>query len=72
MVLNRFTSVFPQDFSGDLYFLDLHRYRAVSDAVANTFRVIHQSPQLLIIKDGAVVAHASHGEISTIDLMQFS
>lgn len=47
----------------DFYFLDLLRYRTVSNEIANTFQVIHESPQLLIIKKGVVVAHDSHGGI---------
>jgi len=47
-----------------LYFLDLIRHRDVSGAVADLFNVYHESPQVLIIKDGTCIYHASHGEIS--------
>ena len=38
-----------------LFYLDLWKYRPVSNAVAESFGVVHQSPQLIIIKDGEVV-----------------
>lgn len=46
------------------YYLDLIRYRTVSNEVANKFNVRHESPQILIIKDGKCVYHASHSAIS--------
>ncbi|WOD43136.1 bacillithiol system redox-active protein YtxJ [Hwangdonia lutea] len=55
----------------DLYYLDLLNYRDVSNEVGYKFQVIHESPQLLIIKNGAVVSHASHGAINNLDLNQF-
>lgn len=69
MVLNMFEkNPFLQEDSFDLYFLDLHRYREVSNEIAQKFQVLHQSPQLLVIKDGKTVAHGSHGGITEIDL----
>jgi len=55
----------------DLYYLDLIAYREVSNAVAHTFNVIHESPQLLVIKNGMVVMHESHGSINDLDLNRF-
>jgi bacillithiol system protein YtxJ len=46
------------------YFLDLLRYRDVSNAIADKFGVIHQSPQLLLIKDGDSIFDTSHGDIN--------
>ncbi len=72
MVLNQFESNynFSED-DLDLYFLDLISYRDVSNEVGYKFQVIHESPQLLVIKNGVVVAHSSHGGINTIDLSSF-
>jgi len=56
----------------DFYFLDLHAYRSVSDKVAQRFQVIHQSPQILVIRNGVTVAHDSHGAINAIDLKRFA
>lgn len=72
MVLSSFERSYP--FSAeeaDLYYLDLHAHRPVSNKVAEEFQVVHQSPQLLVIKNGKVIFHASHGAITEVDLGQF-
>lgn len=71
MVLNLFTEAYDLDLNADLFYLDLLSYRDVSNEVGYKFQVMHQSPQLLIIKNGAVVAHASHGAINDLDLSTF-
>lgn len=45
------------------YFLDLIEHREVSNEIANRFKVIHQSPQILLIKDGRSVYDVSHDGI---------
>ncbi|WP_282161800.1 bacillithiol system redox-active protein YtxJ [Ulvibacterium marinum] len=55
----------------DFYFLDLHAYRQVSDEVGYRFQVLHQSPQILVIRNGITVAHDSHGAINELDLERF-
>lgn len=50
-----------------IYFLDLLKHRAISNAIAEEFNVPHQSPQLLLIKDGKCVFETSHGDISAED-----
>jgi bacillithiol system protein YtxJ len=55
----------------DLYYLDLLNYREVSNEVGYKFQVMHESPQLLVLKKGVVVAHASHGQINDLDLATF-
>ena len=52
----------PQDLH--FYFLDLIRNREVSNLVAEDFQVHHESPQLLVIKDGEGILDQSHGGIS--------
>jgi bacillithiol system protein YtxJ len=47
-----------------LYFLDLIQHRDISSQVAQVFNVHHESPQLLLIKDGECILDQSHGEIS--------
>lgn len=69
MVLNMFKSAYAvPEGQMDFYFLDLLAHRDVSHAIASEFAVMHQSPQLLILKNGAVVKHDSHGAISDIKL----
>ena len=48
----------------DAFFLDLIRYRDVSQHIAESFRIMHQSPQLLLIRNGECVYHTSHVGIS--------
>ncbi|PHR94595.1 MAG: cytosolic protein [Leeuwenhoekiella sp.] len=45
------------------YFLDLKQYREISNAIAERFNVQHESPQLLLIKNGTVTYHTSHSGI---------
>lgn len=51
------------------YFLDLIASRDLSDLVAREFRVHHESPQVLLIKNGDVIYDNSHFGISYADLM---
>lgn len=55
----------------EVYFLDLIEYRPISNAIADDFEVQHQSPQILVIKDGVVVFNASHENIDAKDLEEF-
>ncbi|MCM4169726.1 hypothetical protein KCTC52924_03924 [Arenibacter antarcticus] len=71
MVMKRFNEEY--DLSSDqvdLYYLDLHGYRSISNEIAELFQVQHESPQILVIKNGVVVAHDSHGGISQVNLEQ--
>ncbi|MFP5438096.1 MAG: bacillithiol system redox-active protein YtxJ [Bacteroidia bacterium] len=45
------------------YFLDLIAHRDISNAIAERFNVIHQSPQVLVIKNGQSVYSESHDGI---------
>ncbi len=71
MVLNQFVDAYDLNADADLYYLDLLSYRNVSDEVGYKFQVLHESPQLLVIKNEITVAHASHGAINEIDLRKF-
>ena len=72
MVMNQFTKDYcfnEDDF--DLYYLDILNYRDISNEIAKAFEVWHESPQLLIIKNGVVEAYESHGGINDVELNQF-
>ncbi len=72
MVMNTVISSYPlTEEEADLYYLDLHSYREVSNETGIRFQVMHESPQLLVIKNGITVAHASHGAINEIDFNKF-
>jgi bacillithiol system protein YtxJ len=52
------------------YFLDLIAYRQLSALVADVFQVHHESPQLLLIKNGECVLDQSHGDISISEMVE--
>lgn len=56
------TATSPKGFQ--FYYLDLLSYRPVSNYIAESFKVLHESPQILIIKDGKCVYNESHLSIN--------
>jgi len=58
----------PEDIS--LYFLDLIKYRELSSQIAHDFHVHHESPQLLLIKDGECILDQSHSDISIEEALE--
>lgn len=48
----------------DFYYLDLLAFRTISNKVAEEFKVVHHSPQILVIKNGKSVYDTSHHNIS--------
>ncbi|MFD0861767.1 bacillithiol system redox-active protein YtxJ [Sungkyunkwania multivorans] len=72
MVMNQFEGSFDiEEDAIDLYYLDLLSYREVSNEVAAKFQTWHESPQMLIIKNGETVHHASHSAIQASDILPF-
>ena len=71
MALKQFENEFVLDDKITLYFLDLLNYRAVSNEIASRFGVEHQSPQLIVIKNGKVVHDASHSDIDATDFERY-
>jgi bacillithiol system protein YtxJ len=53
-----------------LYFLDLIKYRELSSQVAQDFQVHHESPQMLLIKNGECILDQSHGGISIEEALE--
>ena len=47
-----------------IYILKVIERRALSNAVADTLGITHQSPQAFVIRQGACVWHASHSDIT--------
>jgi len=54
----------------DFYFLDLIAYRSLSGKIAETFKVHHESPQILVIKDGQCIFDESHLSISMDEILE--
>ena len=50
------------------YYLDLIKYRSVSNEIADRYKVTHASPQVLLIKNGKCVYNTSHSDISVSDI----
>lgn len=48
----------------DFYYLDLLQNRAISNQIAAELGITHQSPQLIVLKDGKPIFHTSHHRIS--------
>ena len=55
----------------EYFYLDIFCYRHISNEIEQRFDIRHESPQLLVIDNGTVVAHASHSDISS-DLVHAS
>lgn len=53
----------------DFYFLDLIAYRSLSNKIAEVFKVHHESPQVLVIKDGDCIYDESHLAISMDEII---
>ena len=72
MVIKQFEKLFQEEHQNlKVYYLDLLRYRDISDEVGYTFQVMHQSPQLIVVKNEVSVFNASHYDITLTDLTKF-
>jgi bacillithiol system protein YtxJ len=54
-----------------IYFLDLIEHRAISNEIATRFGVPHQSPQVIVVKEGKATYDASHESIDATVLERF-
>ena len=68
MALKQFENEFDLEGTVTPYFLDLLNHRDISQEIATRFEVYHQSPQLLLIKEGKSVYDASHSDIDALEL----
>jgi len=68
MALKQFENEFDLEGSVTPYFLDLLNHRDISQEIATRFDVYHQSPQLLLIKEGKSIYDASHSDIDAVEL----
>ncbi len=53
----------------DFYLLDLIAYRSVSNAVASFFDVHHESPQVILLKNGECIYDESHYSITMDEIV---
>lgn len=72
MVLKMFESDYDLEENEpiDLYFLDIKSHRDISNEIAERFKVRHESPQLIVLKNREVVHHSSHQGISANKLKE--
>ncbi len=54
----------------EVYYLDLIQYRSISAQVADRFSVYHESPQLLLLRNGECTYDASHLDITVEELRE--
>jgi len=59
----------PADDAHIAYFLDLLKYRSISNAIATRYRIEHESPQALVIRNGKCVGVSAHFGITYTDLI---
>lgn len=52
-----------------MHFVDVNASRKVSNKIVEKFDVRHESPQALLVKNGEVVWHKSHGSIKADSLI---
>ena len=72
LVIKQFESLFNEENKQlKVYYLDLLNFREVSSKLSEVFQVIHQSPQLLVIKNGISVYDESHYEITKVNLSKY-
>ena len=71
MALKQFENEYNLEDKVTLYFLDLLNFRSISDAISEEFQVVHQSPQIIVIKNEKALFNASHSAIDALQLKTF-
>lgn len=67
VALGRFDREEPQTEVG-YHLLDLLQHRSLSQAITEAFGVVHESPQVLLIREGVCRYHANHLSIEPAEL----
>ena len=67
MAKNRVEREWNLDFP--IYYLDLIKYRSISNLIAAKSGVEHQSPQLIVFQNGLPVYDASHSGIAVSEIL---
>lgn len=69
MALSRLESRWIDDAGIPAYFLDLLSFRPLSNEIASMYAIEHQSPQVLLIRNGRCIYTASHSDIRAQDIL---
>ncbi len=56
--------------AADFHYLDLIAFRPLSNQVANLLHVQHESPQIILLKDGKCIYDESHNGILMDDILE--
>jgi bacillithiol system protein YtxJ len=70
MALDRFERAATPEMV-DFHYLDLLNYKAISNEIASFFQVHHESPQVILIKNGECIYDESHYGIMMDELISF-
>ena len=70
MALDRFERAATPE-KVDFHYLDLLNYRTISTEIASFFQVHHESPQVILIKNGECIYDESHYGIMMDELISF-
>jgi bacillithiol system protein YtxJ len=70
MALDRFERADAPE-NVDFHYLDLLNYRSISNAIAEFFQVHHESPQVILVKQGECIYDESHYGIMMDELISF-
>jgi bacillithiol system protein YtxJ len=63
VALSRFDRIQPPPGSADYFLLDLLAFRPLSQVITERFGITHESPQVLVIRNGSCQFHANHLDI---------
>ena len=70
IVLKKFEFESDNSITNIKYFLiDVLKNREISNKIASVFNIDHESPQLIIVKNGELVHNSSHSDISFSDVI---
>lgn len=61
-----------KDHNIDVHYLDLIRFRDVSDYIESHLGVRHESPQVILLQNGEVVQHESHMRIDPEKIVKWT
>jgi bacillithiol system protein YtxJ len=67
IILNRFEKRI-KDTEFNFYLVDVLKNRSISNLIADTFNIHHESPQLISIKNGKALDHGSHSAVLNVKL----
>lgn len=71
MAMSRLEREWPiNEKTPEIHYLDLLKHQTISNLLAETYSVEHESPQALLIYKGKCIYSESHGGISVNDIME--